>query len=235
MTRTETRSNPATGAVRRFLLAPFRKQTLKNLVYLALAFPLGLGYFVGLTVGGSLGVGLLITWIGLPILAGTLIAATAAASLEATLASTLVGVDVDQPAYLQQFDLEESLVVPGNGFVEAIKRLFISPSAWTSVALLLVKFGFGIASFVALVVSVTVTGALLGAPLLYDQAVVNLGTASGEAYTFGGWVIDSFPEAIAVSAVGVVSLFVAANLLNALARAQALTTASVLRTRGDAL
>jgi len=37
------------GSLRHFLAAPFRARTYRSLAYLALAFLLGLAYFVGLT------------------------------------------------------------------------------------------------------------------------------------------------------------------------------------------
>lgn len=77
-----------TATLRRGLTAPFREQTYRNLLYLALAFPLGLAYFVGFVTGTALGVGLFITWVGLPILALTLAATTAVAGFEARLGAT---------------------------------------------------------------------------------------------------------------------------------------------------
>jgi hypothetical protein len=44
---------------RRYLGAPVRLQTYRNLLYLALAFPLGLLYLVGFVTAAALGVGLL--------------------------------------------------------------------------------------------------------------------------------------------------------------------------------
>ena len=43
-------------------------QTYLNILYLLLAFPLGLGYFVFLVTGLALGLGLFITWFGIVIL-----------------------------------------------------------------------------------------------------------------------------------------------------------------------
>src|SRR6056297_2351102 len=50
-----------------------KSQTYKNLGYLLLSFPLGIFYFVFLITGLSLGIGLIITWFGIPILFGTLL------------------------------------------------------------------------------------------------------------------------------------------------------------------
>jgi hypothetical protein len=232
MTATDARYRTVWSGLspRQFLAAPFQRQTYKNLIYLVLAFPLGLAYFVGFTVGSSLGASLLIIWVGFPILIGTLVAAQAAASLEATLARTLVGVDATAPVSLREFTFGEVLVTPGDGFFAGVLRLVTATSTWLSVFVLLLKFGFGIGSFVALVVGVTLTAVLLGAPLLYDQAAIGLTTESVEAYTFGPWVVDSLPEAVAVSALGVVSLFVVVTLLNVLATVQATAIARVLAT-----
>ena len=46
-----------------------RWETYLNTLFLFLAFPLGLTYFVILTVGFSLGLSLIIIWVGLLILA----------------------------------------------------------------------------------------------------------------------------------------------------------------------
>jgi hypothetical protein len=69
-----------------------RLQTWKNMAYLALAFPLGLFYFVFLVVGLALGVGLVIIWVGLPILAVVVLAWWAFASFERLQAEHLLGV-----------------------------------------------------------------------------------------------------------------------------------------------
>ena len=54
------------------LLAPFRPRTYAAGVSLALAFPLGIAYFVGTVVGISHGLGLSVLVVGVPMLAATL-------------------------------------------------------------------------------------------------------------------------------------------------------------------
>ena len=224
--------------IRRSLGAPLQVQTYKNLLYLALAFPLGLVYFVGLVFGVALGIGLLITWIGLPILLVTLFAATAVAGLEAVLARYLGGVNASVPTFLAEFDVSGGLAFPGNGFVDAVKQLVTARTTWTSVVLVLAKFGFGLLSFVALSVSGAVTGAFLAAPFIYDDPDVVLGISGmvvdGD-YTVDPWVVDTFPEALVASVVGVVFLFVALNLLNSLARFHARYTAKLLQVDDEGL
>src|SRR6476659_10025237 len=77
----------AADGLRLFLGAPFRLRTYTNLLYLLLAFPLGLAYFVFLAVG-------LTTGIGLPILALTFAGSWAFAAFERQAAILLLGADV---------------------------------------------------------------------------------------------------------------------------------------------
>lgn len=222
--------------VRQFLAAPVQLQTYKNLLYLALAFPLGNLYFVGLTTGGALGLGLLITVVGLPILLATVAGATLAAGLEARLACQLVGVETSLPAFLREFDVQEELALPGNGFLDAIKHLVTAPSTWLSVVLLLTKFVFGLLSFVALVTASAVGMALVSAPFVYDDPATDFtfaGEFSTAQYSIGPWAVETLPEALGVAVGGVVFVFVALNLLNVLAYLQAEYTTILLSVDSD--
>ncbi|WP_179747360.1 sensor domain-containing protein [Natronoarchaeum philippinense] len=219
------------GSPREFLTAPIRAQTYRNLVYLALAFPLGMAYFLGLVIGASFGLGLLITWIGLPILLGTLAATTKVASFEVSLAGRLVGTDAAVPSSVSEFSATDRIAFPGDGFVISVTELLTSPVIWTSVALVISKFAFGIVSFTMLVTALSVSVALLGAPLLYDASSVTIGLVgpSSSGYTTGPLVVDTLPEALVVAAFGVVVALVALNALNAAAKLQAAYTVSILR------
>ena len=66
------------GVGRRVLGAPLRTRTYCHLLYLVLAAPLGVVYGVGLVTGTAVGVGLLVTWVGLPILLATVAGAATA-------------------------------------------------------------------------------------------------------------------------------------------------------------
>jgi hypothetical protein len=232
---TQSTARP-TGVFRRIVGAPVRSQTYRNRLYLALAFLLGLGYFVGFVTGGALGIGLLITLVGLPILVVTLSAATLAASLEAWLARTLVGVEASVPAVLHESTFDGGLVLPGDGVLNAVWHLLTAPSTWTTVGVVPSTFAFGIVSFVALVTTGAVTTTVVAAPLIYGGANLNLGPireATVGAYSVGPWAVETLPEALVVSVGGLVFAVVALNLLNALAVVQARYTASLLRVDDD--
>lgn len=233
MTATNSISIPSSprGVLRRVLAAPFSDQTYKNLLYLLVAFPLGIAYFTGLVAGGALGIGLLITGVGLPILILTISGATVAAGIEAWLARELVGVDASVPSVLREGSVRDGLAFPGDGFADALKHLLTAPSTWTSVVLLLSKFVFGVVSFVAVVVSAATTGALLAAPFVYDDPDIVfglVGTPPSGQYRIGAWVVSTLPEAMIVAGIGVILALLALNGLKVLARLQATYTAALL-------
>ncbi|WP_135822121.1 sensor domain-containing protein [Halostella litorea] len=207
------------GPLRRFLGVPFRTQTYSNLAYLALAFPLGLAYFIGITLGLSFGGALVIVWIGVPILLGTIAAATVIAGFEAALARRLVGTDAQSPPSLRGFD-PSNVPRPGEGVIAAVVRFLLRPTTWTSLLLVLVKFVFGVVAFSALVATGATVATALGAPLLYDQP--------GVVYHVGGYTVTTLETALAISGAGLVGVFVGFYLLNRLAEAGAAVTAALL-------
>ena len=217
------------GVGRRVLGAPLRTRTYCHLLYLVLAAPLGVVYGVGLVTGTAVGVGLLVTWVGLPILLATVAGAAAAAGIEARLASRLVGVDATVPAFLRAFDAGDGLALPGDGFFDAVRRLVTAPSTWTAVVRLMYTFVFGLVALAAVVTVGSVSAALLAAPFVYDDAGGVVGAATAGQYRIGSWTVRSLPEAVAVAAVGALVFAVGLSLLSALARVHARSTAAILR------
>jgi hypothetical protein len=190
-----------TDALARFFGAPFRLGTYKNLLYLMLAFPLGLLYFIFLTVGLPLGLGLTLIWIGIPILALVFAGSWGLASLERQLAIHALGADVPPMA-----------PPPAAGTQTVWQRLsafFSNPVTWKSMAFLLLKLPLGLLSFVALVALVTTSVALLLAPVVWQFAT----------YEIDGliWPVDSLAGAWICASFGMALLFLSLNLLNGLA------------------
>ncbi|RJX48703.1 sensor domain-containing protein [Halonotius pteroides] len=217
-------------SLRTVLGAPLRRQTYGNIAYLALAAILGQLYFIGFVIGASLGIGLLITLLGLPILVGTLAATTGVASLEARLASCLVCIDISEPEFLSKTSVRDGLVLPGGEFLDAVVSLVTARSTWLSVGLIAVKFVFSIISLVVLPTLLAISAALLATPFVYESQFVGFDSAvTVGAYSVDQWVVETLPEALAVAGGGVIFVIVAINLLNALARLQALSIAVLLK------
>lgn len=200
--------------LRRFVTAPVRVSTYKRLIYLLLAFPLGIAYFVAFTTASSLGLGLTFTLVGIPLLIGTLIATTGAAELEARLADALLGYETARPR-----SLSESLNTD-QGYVVALHRFLTEPTTWTSVAVVLLKFLYGLAAFVITVGGGATVLAMLAAPVAYDDP--------GFGYHIGSYAVSTLPEALGVAGLGVVGFCVVCNVFNALAAAGGVMTDTLL-------
>jgi hypothetical protein len=93
----DSRVSASTEFLRSVFGVPLRLQTYRNLLYLVLAFPLGLAYFIFVSVGVSLGIGLAITVIGIPILLVVLAISTGLARFEREVAAILLGVTIETP------------------------------------------------------------------------------------------------------------------------------------------
>jgi hypothetical protein len=201
-----------------FVAVPFNSDTYKRLLYLLLACPLVLVYVIGTTVGFSLGIGLAVTVIGLPILLVTLLAVTSAAQLEAYLSRICLGRESSPPRALMglRMDLDDSDV----GYLRALKRFMADPSTWTSLGLVAVKSVFGLVAFVVLVTVTTVVATLVAAPVLYDNPEF--------VYQVATYSVDTLSEAVGLAAVGGVLGLVALHLLNAFADLGGYLTESLL-------
>lgn len=197
-------------ALRQFVTAPVRVSTYKRLVYLLLAFPLGMAYFVAFTTASSLGVGLAFTLVGIPLLILTLVATTGAAQLEARLAEMLLGQETARPR-----SLRESLDTD-KGYAVALRRFLTEPTTWTSVAVVPLKFLYGLAAFIVTVTGSVMTLTMLAAPAVYDDPEFS--------YQVGSYVISTLPEALGVAALGVIGFWVVCNVFNALAVAGGIMT-----------
>ncbi|RQG91826.1 sensor domain-containing protein [Natrarchaeobius chitinivorans] len=199
---------PRDRPVRWFFGVPFRLQTYSNLLYLAVAFPLGLLYFVTVVTGVSLGVGLSVTLVGIPILAFLVGFVMVLAALEAVLTTHLVGVDTPLPAALRK-ENPRSLLRAEDGYDDALVALVTAPTTWTSFVVVLAKFVYGTVAFTLLVTAVAVVTAMLAAPLVYGDPTVT--------YMIGQYQVETLPVALLVAGFGVVLGFLSVHVLNAVA------------------
>jgi hypothetical protein len=188
-------------------------QTYKNLLYLLLAFPLGITYYVLLIVGFSLGLGLSILVVGLGILVGTAIGLRLIAKFERTLANTLLDTDISDPD-----DVEDA-----DGIVGTCQAYLKASSTWRGLGFIFLKFWFGILSFVLLVTFLGTAVELLLVPI-FPEGALNI--------QISGWKvaqsIDTTAQRLLALPCGAILAFVAIHILNAFARVNASLASSML-------
>ena len=175
--------------------AYIRPQTYLNVVYLLLAFPLGVFYFVFLVVGLGLGFGLLVTLVGLPILLAVHVVSWTLVTFERTMAIRLLKVDI--PPMLPK---ESS----GRGLWGKVKGHLTNPVTWTGIFFLMAKFPIGVVSFLVTVLFIALTVALVAGPAIYKISAINLGLLK----------VDTLGEAIVLVPVGVLVALIAPQVLN---------------------
>jgi len=192
--------NETTDIVKQFFGVVARGQTYLNIIYLLLAFPLGTAYFVFLVTGLSLGISLLIIWIGIPILLFMIVAWWGLVVFERQLAIWLLHVDI--PPISRETASGQSAWV-------RLKAHLSNPLTWKGLVYLFARFPLGIFSFVVAIFLITLTGALVFAPLTYTNP-------ESQMYIFS-WQIDTLNEAVICSIVGLGVGLISMHVMNGLA------------------
>lgn len=183
---------------RAFVSVVWEPGTYLNILYLLVSLPLGIFYFALLITGFALGLGLAIIWIGLPILLLLLLAIYGLTGFERLLAIHLLGQDVDP--------LRDAL--PQESAWQWLKGVLTAPTTWKGLVFLLGKLPLGIFSFVMTVTLLSVSLAFLLAP------IVVLG---GGVIDIGNWMVDTVPEALLCTLLGMALHIMTLHILNAVA------------------
>ncbi len=173
-------------------------QSYRNIAYLLLAFPLGTFYFVFLVTGFSLGFGLIITLLGIPIWLLVLKGSWALCRFERQVAITLLNEDIPL-----------SVSRPESGGLWArVKSLLKDSATWTGVLYLFLKFPLGIATFTITVTVIALTVGLLAAPTYMWTS---------DPIVWGSWSFDPFPWSWILTIIGIPMVFISLHLMNAIA------------------
>jgi hypothetical protein len=163
-----------------------------NLLYLLISFPLGIFYFVYLVTGLSVGLSLIIIWVGIPLLLLVGAGWWLLAAFERQMAIHWLKEDI---APMTQPPAE------GEDLWTRFKNYFLNPVTWKSPLYLFLKFPLGIFSFVVVITLVSITLSFLAMPILYQSFSVFT-----PQFDFGGghvWYVDSMNDAILFTVMGV--------------------------------
>ncbi len=176
-------------------------QTYRNFLYLLVMFPLGVAYFVLLTVGTALGVGLTVVLVGVPLLIGVLLGSRYLCAFERELTNKLLKLNVQPP---------EDALTDETALWPQIRARVVARSTWTGLVYLVLKLPLGIVVFGLLAVSLGVSVGLLLAPFIY--------TIPSTGIELGIWTIDTLAEAVIAVPIGIIGLLVSVFLFNLTAR-----------------
>lgn len=155
-------------------------------MYLLLAFPLGLGYVVVLTVAGSTTLSLAVTLVGPVAFVCTLLLALGLSHVDTRLSELLLGIDLAGPTFPEW-----------EGPVAYLCGLVTDRDAWLGIVYLSWRFLLGLVAFILLTTGLSVSLSLLAAPLAYGQLLV-------VDYHVGTWPVNTFPRALLAAGVGLV-------------------------------
>jgi signal transduction histidine kinase len=178
-------------------------RTYTRIAYLLVAGVMGVVVFVFLVTALSLGVGLAVTLVGIPILIGSVYAWGWLAGLERQIIGALIGNVIPSPYR----------PLPEGGWWERLRARLADPATWKDLTFLFLQFPFGLLSFIVASTVLSVGLGSLTQPLWYwaipDDADWDL---------LGLLEPDTLPEALALVPLGALVLYVGIPALGALGR-----------------
>jgi len=212
-----------------FFSAIINSQSYLNLIYLLISFPLGLIYFVFLVTGLSLGFGLFITWIGIPILLGVMFVWLGFAHFERKLTGSMLDIEI--------ICNPEKLTNKKNLW-EKLKYRFKDSYTWKSFAYLLIKFPLGLLSFIVLVTFISITLGLIATPFIFHLAESEIipWVVTGTYCQEGNWCyLNNYPIAILLGLFGIFMIFISLAIFNGLTKVYGILAQSMLSRKTKAI
>jgi hypothetical protein len=180
-----------------WLVGPYSEPaTYRAIAYLLLGLPMGIISFVLVVTGLSVGFGLLVTLLGIPVLVATLLVVRTMAGFERQLASSLL--DAPMPRFVRG---------PGEygGFWwRRVRELLTDRRTYAEIGFLLLRLPLGIADFVFVVTIMATALAALIQPIL---------VTAGVPVEFGGWTVDTYAETLVFVPISIVYLLAGPRLL----------------------
>jgi signal transduction histidine kinase len=198
--------------VKRFLLAPVSKRTALEVLYALISVPLGLACFIYVLVSLSVGVGLTVTLVGLPLIALAVFGARMLGRMQRGMARSLLGFDTDAPP--------PPRAVSAQGLFARLGAALGDLPAWRAVGYLVFRAPLSAAYAIALVFFVMWGVLGLTYPIwwaVFDPTQLDKnGVRHHAAIQFGTYYVQTWPSALVVSACGAVVLLFMPWVLRAL-------------------
>jgi Putative sensor len=161
-----------------------------SLTHHLIGLPLGIVYFTWLVTGISLGLGLAITLIGIPLLTLVLASVRPLLAGERAMSNALLGTEIPSAP----------LAPLGEGWIGRLKAYWTDSATWRGIAYLLARFPVGTFTFTVAVATYGSALYLLAAPIVAPFEPIELGI----------WEPDTMLEGLALVPIGVTLLLASA-------------------------
>ncbi|RAJ54623.1 putative sensor protein, partial [Streptomyces sp. Amel2xB2] len=221
-TATDT-ARPRPHALPAVLRAPFAGHTWRELLYVVTGLPLACLYFAFSIAALAAGAGLLITFLGVPVLAAGLLGCRAAGRLERARARALLNVDVAEPGPVRTLQRR-------GGFLPWVGALLRSGVSWRHQLYTVLHFPWALFSFVVSVVVWSLALPLVTYPAwqwVYprhlDQPGIGWDLPDGRQ-----WYADAPLETLEVAGAGLVLLLAAPWIVRGLTQIDRLLIPALL-------
>lgn len=167
------------------------KQAYLSLIYLMLSFPLGIFYFVFITAGLAIGIGLIPIFIGIPLLYVFMISVKCLMKFERRMAELFLGMSIDENIGRRE---------KGVGILIKFKDELFDIELWKALIYLTFKFFAGIMIFGLCISLVSLSLGLIAAPVVYQIVEYNLNMEGGLHFNIDGIQINGFLGFLGISA-----------------------------------
>ena len=172
------------------------RRTYGSLAYSLLGLPIGVFGFTVVVTGFTLGLGLMITLVGIPILVATLLFVQGLAAMERRLASSLLDASMPRRPY--------SRPSSHRSFWRRLRDLVAGRHTWREVGFILMRLPLGIIGFT---IGVAILGLMFGG---FAQPII---IAAGLENQIGSWTIDTIPESFVYLPISILFLAVGPRIL----------------------
>jgi signal transduction histidine kinase len=188
------------------------------IVHLLVNLPLGVAYFTLLATGVSLGLGLLITLLGIPVLIGTGWLVRALGNIERARINTFLGTTLRDPY---------RPAAPEAGWIGRLFAVGADPAVWRDFLFLILRLPMGLLTFTVTVTIWALGVGLLGSPVAYLFGVFRM--------NFGDFVFDGPLAVVLATLAGVVVLVLAVGITKGLAALDVVMAGALLDASPDEL
>ncbi len=211
-------SHPGPAVAGQFSSGGVIASTWFAVIHLLLNMPLGIAYFAVLSVAVSLGFGLLITLLGIPILIAAGGIVRAFGNFERARANAFLGTALRNPYRPVDSDA---------GWIARLTSVVKDPSTGRDFLYLMLRLPIGLFTFTIMVAAWSLAAGLLASPLSYWFGFFRV--------QFGDWIFDGPFAVVLATCAGLLMAVLAFGITRGLVRLEAVLASALLDVSADEL